>query len=66
MRERVIRAIQRNKPDCVPLLIGNRDWDQSDIVFGEIQKHFEGENRDYSEWGFQWERKDETMGFGWF
>ncbi len=62
MREQVIRAIRRNNPDYLPLIIWNRDYEQSDIVYGEIQKHFQGENRDYSEWGFHWVRKDDTMG----
>jgi uroporphyrinogen decarboxylase len=62
MRDQVIRAIRRDHPDYVPLIIWNQDFDQSDIVYGEIQKHFLGENRDYSEWGFYWSRKDETMG----
>ncbi|MCX6089711.1 MAG: hypothetical protein NTX88_04975 [Candidatus Atribacteria bacterium] len=62
MRDQVVRAIQRNHPDYVPLFIWNQDFEQSDIVFGEIQKHFLGEKRDYSEWGFRWSRKDETMG----
>ena len=62
MRDQVVRAIRRDHPDYVPLIIWNQDFDQSDIVYGEIQKHFLGENRDYSEWGFYWSRKDETMG----
>ncbi|NLJ50508.1 MAG: hypothetical protein GX428_13145, partial [Candidatus Atribacteria bacterium] len=62
MRDQVIRAIRRDHPEYVPLFIWNQDHDQSDIVYGEIQKHFLGENRDYSEWGFFWSRKDETMG----
>ncbi len=62
MRDQVIRAIRREHPDYVPLIIWNQDYDQSDIVYGEIQKHFLGKNRDYSEWGFFWSRKDETMG----
>lgn len=40
MRDQVVRAIRRDHPDYVPLIIWNQDFDQSDIVYGEIQKHF--------------------------
>lgn len=61
-KERVLRAVQMEGPDCVPLFFFNKDQDQSDIIQTDIQKHFAGPNRDISEWGFIWERKDETMG----
>ena len=46
----------------MPLFFFNKDKDQSDIIQVDIQKHFSGSNQDTSEWGFVWERKDETMG----
>ncbi|NSW90386.1 MAG: hypothetical protein HPY74_06875 [Firmicutes bacterium] len=61
-KERVKRAILMDGPDCVPLFLFNKDIEQSDIVILEVVKHFMGEKRDYSEWGFQWERYDDTMG----
>ena len=45
MRDQVVRAIRRDHPDYVPLIIWNQDFDQSDIVYSENQKHYLGENR---------------------
>ena len=61
-RDEVFHAIERSGPAYVPIYFVNRDQDQSDIVAIEVQRHFEGTNRDHSEWGFAWERLDETMG----
>lgn len=55
-------AIHMQKPDRVPLLLYNRDFDQSDIIVIEVVKQWGGPNRDTSEWGFVWEREDDTMG----
>ena len=61
-REVVLRAIQRTGPPYVPIYFVNQDKDQSDLVLMDVQFHFLGEKRDRSEWGFLWERFDETMG----
>jgi uroporphyrinogen decarboxylase len=61
-RDEVIKAIQLSGPAYVPIYFFNRDQDQSDIVAIEVQHHFMGPGKDQSEWGFSWERLDETMG----
>jgi uroporphyrinogen decarboxylase len=61
-RNEVFKAITFNKPAYVPIYFFNQDQDQSDIVAMEVQKHFLGLQKDRSEWGFTWERMDETMG----
>jgi uroporphyrinogen decarboxylase len=61
-RDEVIKAIRRTGPSYVPVYFFNRDQDQSDIVAIEVQRHFMGPGKDISEWGFDWERLDETMG----
>jgi|Deesub1362A_J573_1020465.scaffolds.fasta_scaffold02773_2 hypothetical protein len=61
-RDEVLKAIHRRGPAYVPIYFFNKDQDQSDIVAVEVQHHFLGPNRDHSEWGFTWERLDETMG----
>jgi len=61
-KEQVKRAIAMTGPDYVPLFFFNKDKDQSDIIQVDIQKHFEGTAKDHSEWGFEWEKKDDTMG----
>ena len=61
-RDEVFRAIARDGPAYVPIYFFNRDQDQSDIVALDVQHHFDGANKERSEWGFTWERFDETMG----
>ena len=61
-RDEVFKAIRRTGPAYVPIYFFNRDQDQSDIVAQDVQFHFMGPGKDYSEWGFAWERLDETMG----
>ena len=61
-RDQVLKAIDRTGPSYVPIYFVNRDQDQSDLVVIEVQHHFQGQGRDHSEWGFMWERLDETMG----
>jgi uroporphyrinogen decarboxylase len=61
-REEVIKAIRRQSPSYVPVYFFNRDQDESDIVAFEVQRHFIGADKDKSEWGFAWNRMDETMG----
>lgn len=61
-RDEVLRAIRRTGPAYVPIYFFNQDFDRSDIVAMDVQHHFQGANRDRSEWGFSWVRLDETMG----
>ena len=61
-REEVIKAITFSGPAKIPIYFCNRDQDQSDIVTIEVQNHFMGPAENISEWGFTWERLDETMG----
>ena len=61
-RDEVIKAITFRGPSRVPIYFFNRDQDQSDIVAIEVQNHFMGPGENISEWGFTWERLDETMG----
>lgn len=61
-KERVKRAIQFDNPDRVPLLFFNRDFKKSDIIIADVSKPLAGENKDRSEWGYVWEKLDETMG----
>ncbi|MCJ7737785.1 MAG: hypothetical protein MUQ10_10815, partial [Anaerolineae bacterium] len=61
-RQEVLKAMQFTGPAYVPIYLFNKDQDQSDIVAIDVQHHFLGPDRDRSEWGFSWERLDETMG----
>lgn len=61
-KERVKAAIRMTGPDHVPILLYNRDFEQSDIILVEVVRMWDGPNKDRSEWGFVWEREDETMG----
>lgn len=61
-RDEVIKAITRAGPAYVPIYFFNRDQDESDIVAFEVQRHFLGPEQLASEWGFTWQRMDETMG----
>ncbi|MEW5818303.1 MAG: uroporphyrinogen decarboxylase family protein, partial [Spirochaetota bacterium] len=61
-KEQVKRAIFRQSPAYVPMLFFNKDKEQSDIIMIEVVRHFMGSNKDTSEWGFVWEKYDETMG----
>ena len=61
-REQVKRAIKMQGPDYVPILYFNKDKEQSDLIMIDVVRHFMGPDSDRSEWGFQWDRKDETMG----
>lgn len=61
-KETVKKAITFNDPAYVPILFFNRDKDQSDIIMIDVVRHFEGKGGLESEWGFVWERNDETMG----
>jgi hypothetical protein len=61
-RGQVFKALTFQNPSYVPIYYFNRDQDQSDLVAFEIQRHFIGNDKDQSEWGFAWNRMDETMG----
>jgi uroporphyrinogen decarboxylase len=61
-RDQVLKAIAFQNPDYVPVYYFNKDQDQSDLVAFEVQRHFTGPESDRSEWGFAWNRMDETMG----
>ena len=61
-RNQVIKALTFKNPDYVPIFYFNQDQDQSDLVAFEVQRHFIGACKDQSEWGFFWNRMDETMG----
>jgi len=61
-RDEVYKALQFAGPAYVPIYFFNTDQDQSDIVAIDVQHHFLGPGKDRSEWGFCWERMDDTMG----
>jgi uroporphyrinogen-III decarboxylase len=61
-REQVRAAIRMRGPEYAPLYFVNRDKEMSDIVMVDVVRHFMGGMRDLSEWGFRWERRDQTMG----
>jgi len=61
-KERVRRAIQFESPDRVPILYFNADQEKSDILIVDVCHNFMGKEKDTSEWGFKWERMDDTMG----
>lgn len=61
-RDEVFKAIQFDSPSRVPVYLFNCDQDRSDIVAIDVQRHFMGKNPYRSEWGFTWNRIDETMG----
>lgn len=61
-RDQVFKAISFQNPAYVPIYYFNQDQEQSDLVAFEVQRHFIGADKDKSEWGFAWNRMDETMG----
>ncbi len=61
-KDRVKKAIRFKSPDSIPILFFNKDKEQSDIILIDVVRHFAGDNRDTSEWGFKWNRNDDTMG----
>ena len=62
MMERVKKAINFQNPDRIPLLFFNRDKEKSDIIMIDVVEHFDYEGTGKSEWGFQWNKIDDTMG----
>ena len=61
-KEQVYRAVKMQGPDYVPILFLNKDQEQSDLIIVGVTRHFMGEGKNISEWGFRWERHDDTMG----
>ena len=61
-KNQVYRAVDMKKPDYVPVLFLNKDLEQSDIIMAGVTRDFMGEGKNVSEWGFKWERRDDTMG----
>ena len=61
-KERVKRAVRMDNPDRVPILFINQDKEQSDLLMIDVVRHFAGVRKDESEWGFRWEKLDDTMG----
>jgi hypothetical protein len=63
-KEIVIRAIERRNPPRLPLLFLNKDLEKSDILFTGYAPPvgFHPANPNLTEWGYEWERLDETMG----
>jgi uroporphyrinogen decarboxylase len=58
----VKKSIAMKNPDYVPILYFNGNKEESDVVIIDVVQHFFGENKDKSEWGFSWEKHDDTMG----
>jgi uroporphyrinogen decarboxylase len=67
-RERVVRAINFENPDKVPLWLLNKGQEEGDILWYDIRIQEGGHSASYhggdkSEWGFTWNRLDDgTMG----
>ena len=61
-KQRIKKAIKFEKPDVLPMLYFNKDFNRSDIIIDDIGRNYIGENKDVSQWGFDWERLDATMG----
>jgi uroporphyrinogen decarboxylase len=58
-KERVIKAIEFDKPDRVPIYFCNRDHERGDIMAFGLSL----EDNNVSEWGYKWTRLDDgTMG----
>jgi len=61
-RGQVRKAVKMQGPDYVPIFFVNKDKEESDVIMIDVVRHFMCPNKDISEWGFKWERIDETMG----
>jgi uroporphyrinogen decarboxylase len=62
-KEQVIRAIHMQGPEYVPLMYG-KTMDDADMVNINVEMHFTGATKDFSEWGFQWDYADRNLTFG--
>lgn len=58
----VQNTLQYHNYDRIPMVYFNRDKEKSDIIMIEVSHHFGGSDGLQSEWGFTWERCDESMG----
>lgn len=63
-KERVKRAIKFNSPDRTPIYLFNKDIQQSDVVTLQVgcAKNFHPSTTLMTEWGYEWEKVDTTMG----
>src|SRR5512140_3097325 len=63
-RELVCRAIERRRPERVPLIYCNRDWEHSDVLTcgARPAATFRPARPDLTEWGYVWHTLDGTMG----
>ena len=63
-KQLVKNAIAGAGVDRIPVYLFNKDLEQSDIVSYcvETAESFHGDDPNRSEWGFLWERLDDTMG----
>ena len=58
-KQRVIKAIEFDNPDRIPIYFRNRDHERGDIMAYELSL----EDNNISEWGYKWMRLDDgTMG----
>lgn len=62
-RDLVKKAVMMQGPERVPLIFINKDKEQSDLIMIDVVRHFMGADKNVSEWGFQWVRLDDTMGY---
>jgi len=62
-KDTVHKAIARLGPDRIPLLYAY-SLEKSDVVNIPVVNHFTGDNKDRSEWGFEWERIDNALLMG--
>ena len=63
-REIVKRAVHFNDPPRLPLFFVNALKERADILRNTYAppESFPFKNTDYTEWGYRWERTDDTMG----
>ena len=63
-REITKRAVEFRDPPRLPLFFVNALFERADVLrisYGQADS-FPRKNTNYSEWGFRWERNDDTMG----
>jgi uroporphyrinogen decarboxylase len=63
-KEIVNKAIKMTNPPRIPLLFLNKDLEKSDFHFVNYMQaaNFQYAGTNHSEWGFDWEKLDDTMG----
>ena len=62
-KDTVLKAITRTGPDRIPLLYAY-SLEKSDVVNIPVVDHFTGDNKDRSEWGFEWEHLENALLMG--